>query len=153
MKTDKESAPLDTGVHRLLPHAAALHQAGRLDEAARIYESILLEIPHHFDAIHLLGVIALQQGRLDDAQRKIGAALEIKPNDQAALINLTAAYLSGGKFELAAASGERAARILPSSVDALIADIERAFSQISRPKPTRAPGGRNAPATDRDPRS
>jgi protein O-GlcNAc transferase len=120
MKTDKNSAPADTGIHPLLPHAAALHQAGRLDEAARIYESILLEIPQHFDAVHLLGVIALQQGRLDDAQRKIGAALEIKPDDEAALINLTAAYLRGGKFELAAASGERAARMVPPSVDALI---------------------------------
>jgi ribonuclease P protein component len=37
--------------------------------------------------------------------------------------------------------------------DALIADIERAFSQIGRLKPTRAPGGRGAPATDRDQRS
>ena len=138
MKTDKDSAPLDTGVHRLLPHSAALHQAGRLDEAARIYESILLEIPRHFDALHLLGVIALQQGRLDDAQRMIGAALEIKPNDQGALINLTAAYLSGGKFELAAASGERAARILPPSVDALI-NYGTALHQLGRYREAIAP--------------
>jgi ribonuclease P protein component len=42
---------------------------------------------------------------------------------------------------------------LTRSFAALIADIERAFSQMSRPKPTRAPGGRSAPATDRDQRS
>ncbi|HEY1943599.1 MAG TPA: ribonuclease P protein component [Roseiarcus sp.] len=35
---------------------------------------------------------------------------------------------------------------------ALIADIERAFAQMSRPKPLRANGGR-APATDREQRS
>jgi hypothetical protein len=79
MKTDNDSAPLDTGVHRLLPHAAALHQAGRLDEAARIYESILLEIPRHFDATHLLGVIALQQGRLQ--QRRKSARLDRSATD------------------------------------------------------------------------
>jgi ribonuclease P protein component len=37
---------------------------------------------------------------------------------------------------------------------ALIADIERAFAQMSRPKPPiRAGGGRGAPATDREKRS
>jgi protein O-GlcNAc transferase len=131
MKTDKHPAPRETGVHPLLPNAAALHQAGRLDEAAKVYESILLEMPQHFDAMHLLGVIALQQGRLEDAQGKISAALTVKPDDQAALVNLTAAYLRGGKFELAAESGERAVRILPPSVDALI-NYGAALHQVGR---------------------
>ncbi len=109
-----------TGVHPLLPQAAALHQAGRLAEATSLYESILCDEPAHFDATHLLGVVAMQEGRLQDAQRQIMSALQIKPNDQGALINLTAVYLRSGQLELAAECGEEAARLLPPSIDALI---------------------------------
>jgi len=138
MRTDGDSATPDTGIHPLLPQAAALHQAGRLDEAARLYESILLEFPRYFDAVHLLGVIALQQGRLDDAQRRIAAALEINPDNQGALINLMAAYLRAGKFELAAEIGERAAKIVPASVDALI-NYGTALHQMGRYREAIAP--------------
>ena len=85
-----------------------------------MYESILQDVPEQFDAAHLLGVVAMQEGRLDDAQRQIKHALKIKPNDQPALINLTAVYLRTGQLELAAESGEEAARLLPASVDAMI---------------------------------
>ena len=57
---------------------------------------------------------------MEDAQRQIRNALQIKPNDQPALINLTAAYLRSGQLELAAECGEEAARLLPPSVDAMI---------------------------------
>jgi protein O-GlcNAc transferase len=112
--------PRNTGIHPLLPQAVALHQAGRLEEAARMYESILRDTPAHFDAAHLLGVVALQEGRLEDAQRQIKHALKIEPNDQPALINLTAVYLRSGQLELAAECGEKAAMLLPASVDAMI---------------------------------
>jgi len=104
----------------LLPEAVSHHQAGRLDQAAELYELILHDLPTHFDAAHLLGVVAMQEGRLDDAQRQIRSALTIKPCDQAALINLTAVYLRSGHLDLAAESGEAAARLLPVSIDAMI---------------------------------
>jgi protein O-GlcNAc transferase len=110
----------NTGIHPLLPQAVALHQAGRLEEAAAMYESILRDAPAQFDAAHLLGVVAMQRGRLEDAQHQIKNALEIKPNDQPALINLTAVYLRSGQLELAAECGEAAARLLPPSIDAMI---------------------------------
>ena len=34
------------------------HQAGRLENAKTIYESILLKQPHHFDALQLLGMLS-----------------------------------------------------------------------------------------------
>jgi Flp pilus assembly protein TadD len=95
----------NTGIHPLLPQAVALHQSGRLKEAAKMYESILREVPAQFDAAHLLGVVAMQEGRLEDAQRQIRNALKIKSNDQPALINLTAVYLRSGQLELAAECG------------------------------------------------
>ena len=48
----------------LLNQAVAQHQAGRLDEAATLYAKVLASAPGHFDATHLLGVVALQRGDL-----------------------------------------------------------------------------------------
>lgn len=42
--------------------AFALHQQGRLQEAAQIYRAVLDQSPQHADALHMLGVIALQGG-------------------------------------------------------------------------------------------
>ena len=39
-----------------------LHLRGQFAEAEKIYKSILKTEPKHFDAAHLLGVIALQRG-------------------------------------------------------------------------------------------
>jgi protein O-GlcNAc transferase len=83
----------------LVKKGAALHQAGHLDEAAKIYTEILGRSPHDFDANHLLGVIALQQGRLDVAQRLINLALAIRPNDTPAIGNLGVSYLRDGQLE------------------------------------------------------
>ena len=118
--TRNASPSRNTGVHPLLPQAVALHQAGRLEQAAAMYESILRDMPDQFDAAHMLGVVAMQEGRLGDAQRQIELALRIKPNDQSALVNLTAAYLRDGQLELAAGWGEKTARLAPNSIDALI---------------------------------
>jgi predicted O-linked N-acetylglucosamine transferase (SPINDLY family) len=85
-----------------------------------MYQSILREMPDHFDAAHLLGVVAMQEGRLEDAQRQFKDALGIKPDDQSALTNLTALYLRLGQLELAAECGQKAVMQLPPSVDAMI---------------------------------
>jgi predicted O-linked N-acetylglucosamine transferase (SPINDLY family) len=138
LKTDPPSKSPHTGFHPLLPKAAALHQAGRLDEAAALYDAILLEIPGHFDATHLLGVVALQQGRLDDAERKIGAALEIEPDNIAALSNLTAALLRAGKFDLAAEKGAKALRTSQPPIDALV-NYGTALHQLGRHREAIAP--------------
>lgn len=53
----------------LLNQAVALHQAGRLDEAAAAYERVLQQAPGQFDATHLSGVVALQRGDLRGPRR------------------------------------------------------------------------------------
>jgi predicted O-linked N-acetylglucosamine transferase (SPINDLY family) len=84
-----------------IAQAVALHQAGQLDEAARIYTQVLVRTPDDFDATHLLGVIALQQGRFEAAQRLINAALAIRPNEVSAVGNLGISYLRDGQLEAA----------------------------------------------------
>ena len=44
-----------------LRQALALHRAGQLSQACRVYQEILGEQPQHYDALHLLGVIACQR--------------------------------------------------------------------------------------------
>jgi protein O-GlcNAc transferase len=84
-----------------IAQGVALHQGGRLDEAAKIYSEILAFSPQDFDATHLLGVVALQQGRFEAAQRLIGDALAIRPNDASAVCNLGISYLRDGQLEAA----------------------------------------------------
>lgn len=56
--------------------AAGLHRAGRLAEAERAYRHILKHHPGHAASLHLLGVLALQAGHLEEARGLVTAALE-----------------------------------------------------------------------------
>jgi glycosyltransferase involved in cell wall biosynthesis len=51
----------------LMSRALALHRAGSLDAAAALYEEALQLAPDLPDAVHMLGVIRLQQARIADA--------------------------------------------------------------------------------------
>jgi len=108
-----------SAVHPLLPQAVNLHQAGRLTEAAKIYEQIIAQVPRQFDATHLLGVIALQEGRFEQAQRLITSALEVNPKDAPALSNLGTVHLRNGQPKAALNCFERAVRLKPNWPNAL----------------------------------
>ncbi len=56
-----------------------LHKAGRVDEAATVYENIVAADPGNADALHLLGSIKAQRGEAADGCRLIEAALKLKP--------------------------------------------------------------------------
>ena len=102
-------------------------------EAAETYERVLADVPGHFDAMHLLGVIALQEDRLEQAQTLIASALRISPNDPAALSNLGAAYLRNRQFELAREHFEQAVKCQPNSVGALT-NLGTALRALGRPR-------------------
>src|SRR5580700_7437086 len=56
------------------------HQAGRFAEAEPLYRQVLTNQPNHADALHLLGVLAAQLDRFDDAVKLIGKAVVLCPN-------------------------------------------------------------------------
>jgi len=99
---------------------AAFHEAGHLDEAAAIYRQILAQSPENFDALHLLGVLTLQQGRFHEAQRLIRAAVGINPHDAAALGNLGLSYLRDGQLDTAIRWLGVALKLQPHSASALL---------------------------------
>jgi len=107
-------------VDQLLARGAALQQAGSLDEAAALYRSVLAASPQHFDATHLLGVVALQQDRFADAQSLILSALALNPDDASAMGNLGTSFLRDGKPQAALPWLDRALELQPQSASALI---------------------------------
>jgi len=63
-----------------LAQAMAHHQAGRLDEAARLYGRVLETEPANPDALHLLGVIHQQRGDCRTSVTLIEQAITLRPN-------------------------------------------------------------------------
>src|SRR5579883_449047 len=54
-------------VREMLEAALERHQAGRLDEAESLYRQVLAIEPDNADCLHLLGMLADQKGRSDEA--------------------------------------------------------------------------------------
>ena len=54
-------------LQRTLQTALSHHQAGRLDEAGKLYRQVRTAAPALFDALHLSGVLAYQQRRYTEA--------------------------------------------------------------------------------------
>src|SRR5260370_11658971 len=69
----------------VLRNAYGLHQAGRLAEAARAYDDIISADPMQFDAHFLLGLIHLQCGRFQEAERVLSEAAALNPGSVDAL--------------------------------------------------------------------
>ncbi len=93
--------------------AMALHQQGRLADAEQIYRDVLRQQPDHSDALHLLGVIALQTKHIDRAIELIGKAIALDASSSAAHNNLGKALLDLRRFEDALAAFDEAIRLNP----------------------------------------
>lgn len=94
------------------------HQAGRLDQAARLYQTVLAREPHHPDALHLLGVIAQQQGQPARAVDLIGRAIALNPSVAAFHGNLAEAYRALGQLDRAVGCCRTALRLSPNYPEA-----------------------------------
>ena len=62
---------------RQIRRALELHQQGELNEAERMYRSILMAAPRDFDALHMLGLLKLQQDNPNEAVRLIASAIDV----------------------------------------------------------------------------
>jgi predicted O-linked N-acetylglucosamine transferase (SPINDLY family) len=122
----------------LLAKAVALHQAGHTAEASKIYEQIIAQAPRQFDATHLLGVIALQDGRFEEAQSLITSALKINPSDPSAISNLGTVYLRRGDLDAAYDQFKRAVKLQPESVGSQT-NLGMVLRQLDRSREALAP--------------
>jgi tetratricopeptide (TPR) repeat protein len=107
-------------VASLLMQALALHQAGRLAEAEKIYVQILAIDPDQFDARHLLGFVFHQRGDSAQALRYIDLALQKNPDNILALNNRGIALNALKRFDEALASYDRAIAVRLDFLEALM---------------------------------
>jgi predicted O-linked N-acetylglucosamine transferase (SPINDLY family) len=79
MKPSPPNQPPVPTTGQTLQHAIACHQAGQLQEADRLYRTILQADPDHPEANHNLGVLAMQSGQPGVALPHFKSALEANP--------------------------------------------------------------------------
>jgi tetratricopeptide (TPR) repeat protein len=103
----------------LLQEALALHQNGAFELAEERYREILALRPRHFDAIQLLGTLALQGGRLEEGVELLKRAVAIEPRQAVIHSNLAFALNALRRFDEGLASAERALALKADLVDAL----------------------------------
>ncbi len=89
------------------------HQAGRLPQAEAIYQEVLKKEPAHADALHLLGVIALQSGKYEDAVNLINKAITVNSSDPNFHSNCGDAWRAMGRLNEAVDSYQKAIRLKP----------------------------------------
>jgi predicted O-linked N-acetylglucosamine transferase (SPINDLY family) len=94
------------------------HQAGNLRLAEQLYQQILQVTPDHADAHHLLGVLAFQLGRYDQAVTRIRHALTLNPWADIYYSNLGAAHEALGQMAEALASFQQFLSLQPSLPEA-----------------------------------
>ena len=102
-----------------LQTATALHQRGDLNGAKALYEDILATNPDHFDALHLLALVASASKDYAQGETLFLRAISISPGFEVAHANYAAALNEAGRHEEAVASYGRAIAIKPDYVEAL----------------------------------
>jgi tetratricopeptide (TPR) repeat protein len=101
-----------------ISNAVELQAQGRLDEAAKIYRAVLAADPENAEALHLLGVVSLQQGDCRAACELIERAIQHQPGNSAYFSNLAEAYRAGGQLERALDYCRKALALDPDCVEA-----------------------------------
>lgn len=102
----------------LLQQVFEHHQKGRLTQARAGYEQILSEQPQHADALHLLGVVAIQTQNYSQAVQWIGQAIQANPKAPAFHANLGCALHELKQYEAALAAHDQAIALQPDFADA-----------------------------------
>ncbi len=102
-----------TGASGPLQAALAAHKAGRLDEAARLYDNLLATDPKNADALNLSGMLRLQRGDAAAAEARIAQAVAARPREALYHANLAKAKQARGDAAGALASLRQAAKLAP----------------------------------------
>jgi len=104
----QDQIPAATTLQAKFNQGVALHQQGKLAEAERIYQEILGKRPNHFDALHLLGVIALQTQQTERGIELISKAIKQNTKVASAHSNLANALMEVKRPAEALASYDKA---------------------------------------------
>ena len=106
-----QAVSVDAQFHK----AAALHQAGNLGEAGKLYEQVLLEAPDHFNALQLSGLLAFQTSRFEAAEAFFKKAISIRSDVAGVYANYGLMLKQLRRFDEALATYDKAVAIMPAS--------------------------------------
>ena len=95
--------------------------AGRLNAASAEYEAALGEAPDHADALHLLGLLRVSQGRGEEGTALLRRAADRTPGLPAVWYNLSLALSGARQSEEAIACLQRAVALNPGYAEAHLA--------------------------------
>ena len=100
-------------------HDAIRHyQAGRPAEAERGFHAVLALQPRHADSLHLIGLIACQNGRFETAVEFIGRAIRVVSDNPSYHFSMGNALAAQGKVSDAAARYRQVLRLNPNFAEA-----------------------------------
>lgn len=101
-----------------LQQAMALHQQGALAQAEAMYQALLGVRPQHVDALHLLGILHVQTGRIEAGIELIRKSISINGYQSAPHSNLGNALMALQHHEEAIQSYNKAIALKPDYAEA-----------------------------------
>jgi len=105
-------------IDELIRTGLSFHQQGDIARAETFYQDVLKLDRKNFHATYLLGLIAAQAGRNEQAAELIGRAIAINPNMPDAHFNHGNVLLALRRLEQALASFDKAVRLKPGYLEA-----------------------------------
>ena len=104
-------------VKEKLEEAIALHQDGQVRQAEQIYQQILRINSQDAEALHLLGVVALQAKKYEVAVKLITQATKVDSEQSSFFNNLSVALIKQGKLEEAVQACQQAIKLKPNDAE------------------------------------
>ena len=120
-------------IRSVLTEAVRLHQAGELEQAAALYRKVLIADPNSADALHLLGMVALQQGEPKTAVELIAAAIALHDREASYHFHLALALQTLNDMQGAVTNYRRALALKPHDPD-IYNNMGNALAAQDRPE-------------------
>ncbi len=114
-----------------LNRAAALHEAGQLDEAQYLYDAVLAKNADHVDALHLRALVDLARGRFVEADARLMRVAHLAPDFAPCHANRSAVLIGLAKYEHAVVCARRALDLDPVLFSAA-ANLVVALNRLGR---------------------
>lgn len=102
----------------LLEQAVAAHQAGKLDEAEKLYRAVLDKQPRQADALALLGLVLGAKGQFKDALLSVERAIVLDPKSALFHFHHGTILMAAQKFVEANTAFRKAISLKPDFIEA-----------------------------------
>ena len=99
---------MELSIAQALQQGVAAHKEGKLQDAERLYRSILQSQPLHPDANHNLGVLAVSVNKTEEALPLFKTALEANPKIEQFWLSYIDALIKEKQFDNAKQAFEQA---------------------------------------------